>query len=52
MATAYIHTAQFKKIRIPVKKSISSFRLSLIKEKKIFHFDKKIVDLLVNFKLK
>ena len=38
--TAYIHTAQFVKIRKPDIKSTSNIFLSLIKLKNIFHFEK------------
>ena len=43
VATAYIQTAQLEKIRIPEIERINNFFLSLIKLKKICHFEKNIV---------
>ncbi len=41
VATAYIQTVQFVKIRNPEIKSTDNFILSLIRLKNIFHFEKK-----------
>ena len=43
VATAYIHTDQFVKIRNPESKRTDNFFLSLIRLKNISHFQKKKV---------
>ncbi len=41
VVTAYIHTAQFVKIRKPENKRTDNFFLSFVSLKNIFHFEKK-----------